>query len=164
MPGWHIADSKVLAVLKETNLTVLDLLHKYWVMTSETGETEQLYYGPCELLENGARKPLLDKPWNSFSKVEQEAFLDSLDVFDVLPESKRAWELPGGDPSTPVRVTFKGFGEWLCVASAGELFGSIRGLVVWVRDTGKEDKLLRKTEESETKTRRTKMQIDWESS
>ncbi len=168
MDGWHIDNSKELAVLKNTNQAVLDLLKKGWIITGETGETEQLQEGPSDILENGERMPLYDKPWSALSKYEQDHvlyetnFLNS--IFSI--KSEKAWEVPGSNPSNPVRVTLKGFGGYFHVSTAGattigEIFGEVRGWVVWTRNAATDARLLRNTEEEpEPKTVWKRLRVD----
>src|SRR5271157_5028136 len=92
MAGWRVADDEDLAVLKETNAEVRKILDESWAITAKKGMERD---GPCELLENGKRTPLYDKPWNTLSDKEKDKILDK---FFKLPEEKRAWEYSGSGP------------------------------------------------------------------
>ena len=124
MQGYHIADSKELAVLKETNKEVKKLLIESWILSGEKGLSRD---GPCEILENGERKPL-SKSWSMLSKKKQDSVFNE---FWKLPVEKRAWEYSGSGPVSVVLdyyFRYRGLGVYAYRDSG------YRGWVVWVQN------------------------------
>lgn len=94
-----VAGSNEVAVLiGKTDSKVRDIAIDRRIITSDTGLS---YDGPCELLDNGERRPLYAGTWKTLSEKERDAVLDK--SFYILAESKRAWENSG---SGPVAVDF----------------------------------------------------------
>lgn len=131
-PGWHIADSKELAVIKEMKKEIKSLMTESSVMTGEMGLSRD---GPCRLdPKTGERIPMYDGQWNALSKEEQEAVMKE---FLALPEQERAYEYSGDGP---VVVDYNSYQDGKRVLGVGARGVPLDlGWVVWVKDTWVKD-------------------------
>jgi hypothetical protein len=125
-PGYHVADSRELAVLDKTNKEVRALLIKGRIITGENGLARA---GPCEILENGDRRPLSE----SWGKLSDEMYGSILDKFWKMPASKRGWEYSG---SGPVAVDINYFGGDRRLGIGAGKDSSCSGFVVLVPNAG----------------------------